>query len=42
LSKKNFLDFKSPLFALGLDKNFDVVAKVSGGGLTGQAESILW
>lgn len=31
---------QSPLQALGLDKTFDVVVKVSGGGLNGQSEAI--
>ena len=30
----------SPLARLGLEKNFDVIALVKGGGLTGQAEAI--
>jgi len=30
----------SPLQKLGLEKNFDVIALVKGGGLTGQAEAV--
>lgn len=34
------LSMQSPLDLLGLQKNYDVVIKVKGGGLSGQAEAI--
>lgn len=34
------LSIQSPLDLLGLQKNYDIIVKVAGGGLSGQAEAI--